>query len=112
MFCSSIDDELLKNLKISYKKTADGIVIVMTSSKQIIVTKLHKSLERCFLRGVIGAGTKGDNKELILSPQVVKKIEYLNNGIRLELSSNDEKMIPILQNFKFIYSKNSARGRA
>jgi hypothetical protein len=110
-FCKALQPSLIKQLKISYRTKEKGIIIVMTSSNHKIVEKLHKGIEKCFVRAVKASRSKENTCELSESSIVYKKVEILNNGALLELISENNDMITILQNFRFLNSNKLNKKR-
>ncbi|MCI0470292.1 MAG: hypothetical protein L0Y73_01385 [Candidatus Aminicenantes bacterium] len=97
VLCSQITRESLKGVKASKKKTANGVVIVMTSPKPEVVKKLKGIISSCRTAAKPAANPEAnpgvDKKEILNMAGVVVKEIKLNNGIRIEITSVDRKTI-------------------
>lgn len=93
ILCSQMTKETLKGVKASKRRTGNGAVIVMTSPDPEAVKKLKEMVASCQAK-TSPAGDTGKAQRDILSMEGVKVFETnLNNGIRLELSSDNPEIV-------------------
>lgn len=91
--CSQMTKESLKGVKASKRRTDNGVVIVMTSPDPAAVKKLKEMVASCQGK-TTPAGDAVKSKRGILSMKGVKVDETnLNNGIKLELSSDNPEIV-------------------
>lgn len=92
ILCSQMTKESLKGVKASKRRTDNGVVIVMTSPDPDAVKKLKEMVASCRAK-TSPAGEAAKNERDILSMAEVDVNETnLNNGIRLELSSDNPEI--------------------
>ncbi len=91
--CSGISKELLKGVKASKRKTRDGIIVVMTCPDPKIVALLKETISRCRSRAKFSPDKNPGRRDILAMLGVKIRTTNLNNGIRLQLISEDPKLV-------------------
>lgn len=89
ILCSKITKEAVQGVKASKRRTDTGVVIVMTSPDPGVVKKLMEIISSCQATD----DTKKDKREILSMEGVKIKETRLNNGIRLELTSENPEVV-------------------
>ena len=107
--CAQIQQEVFKNVKVSRKKSPNGIIIVMTCSDPETVESLHKRVTFCQSKSKIGVNKYFPPGELMSTKGINTVVNHLNNGIRIELKSEDKELVKRIKQIHTFYSPHLLR---
>lgn len=89
ILCSRITKEAVQGVKASKRRIDNGVVIVMTSPNPVEVKNLKEIISSCQVKDEM----KKNEREILSLTGVKINETNLNNGIRLELTSENPEVV-------------------
>jgi hypothetical protein len=105
MLSLHLTPEILKGTKISHNKTERGIIIVITAKNPRIVGRIKRIIVKG-LRFQYDHSLKTNHiLELLKVKQIRKSLTMLNNGVRLNLSTQESSWLKEIRKLNILNQK-------
>lgn len=92
--------DMLKGTKISQKKIESGIIIIITSKNPRTVERIKKIITRGVRFQYNHSPKSAQTLELLRVKQIKKSLTLLNNGVRLNLSTDKPEWMDQIKKLK------------